>query len=242
MERFYAVRVGRRTGLFRTWDECREQIWQYPNSEFKSFYDLKDVTAYMNFKEIKQQRKEFVRTHKDSKKPLHGIGAYAFSDGSYNTTTGIYGYGGFLVYKKKFYLLIGRASDPELAKMRNVTGEIMGAMAATQKAEELGIKEFSLFYDYSGISAWATGMWEATKNGTKAYASFMRKTDITINFIPVKAHNGVNGNEYADILAKYAVGNRLSKGQLLKLTEFSHISGIQLPDIPVNTKRERIEK
>ena len=35
---WYAVRKGRREGLYRTWDECRKQVIGYPGASYKGFY------------------------------------------------------------------------------------------------------------------------------------------------------------------------------------------------------------
>lgn len=36
-KKFYAVRKGRKTGIFTTWDECRAQVHGFPCAEYKSF-------------------------------------------------------------------------------------------------------------------------------------------------------------------------------------------------------------
>ena len=45
---------------------------------------------------------------------------YAFVDGSYNSATQVYGYGGFLMDHGERYVLQGHGDDPEMASMRNV--------------------------------------------------------------------------------------------------------------------------
>ena len=35
--KYYAVRKGRNTGIYRTWDECKSQVFQYSGAEYKSF-------------------------------------------------------------------------------------------------------------------------------------------------------------------------------------------------------------
>ena len=133
---------------------------------------------------------------------------YAFVDGSFNIRTHCYGYGGFLIYDGKKEVLQGHGDDREMASMRNVAGEVCGSMAAIRRAVELGLKELTIYYDYMGIEMWADGSWKRNKEGTTAYHAYVQsvKNVIKLNFVKVKGHSGVEGNEEADRLAKEAVG------------------------------------
>ena len=45
-KKIYAVKNGRKTGIFNEWEECREQVDKYPNAEFRGFEyrsDLEDA-------------------------------------------------------------------------------------------------------------------------------------------------------------------------------------------------------
>ena len=189
--KYYAVKKGKKPGVYRTWDECKAQTDGYSGAIFKSF-------------KTKEEAEAFIDDRKEDKMPQ----VYAFVDGSFNVKTGVYGYGGFLFDGQEKYILSGSGDDAEMATMRNVAGEILGSMAAVEKALELGIKELSIYYDYMGIEMWATGAWKRNKEGTIAYHEYMNsvRDKIQINFIKVKGHSGVEGNEEADILAKKAVG------------------------------------
>ncbi len=135
--------------------------------------------------------------------------ALAYVDGSYNVASHKFGYGGILMRRDgTFETVQGAGTDPSLASMRNVAGEIHGSMAAISKARDLGIASITVFYDYMGIEMWANGQWKANKEGTIEYKAFIReaRSDIDIRFRKVAAHTGVRFNELVDKLAKGSVG------------------------------------
>ncbi|KAH9029300.1 ribonuclease H-like domain-containing protein, partial [Lactarius deliciosus] len=45
---YFAVRVGREPGIYETWDECREQVFRYPNAVYKKLKSLDKATAWVN--------------------------------------------------------------------------------------------------------------------------------------------------------------------------------------------------
>lgn len=195
-KKYYAVRVGKTPGIYLTWDDCKSMVDGYPGAKYKSFGSLAEAEAFLEGATL--QKEETVDVTEN----------YAFVDGSYNAVTGVYGYGGFLIANGEKYVLQGSGEEVEMASMRNVAGEILGSMAAVEKALELGLKELVVYYDYMGIEMWATGGWKRNKAGTIAYYEYMQqvKGQINILFKKVKGHSGVAGNEEADRLAKEAVG------------------------------------
>lgn len=205
--KYYAVRVGAKPGIYRTWDECKAVTHGYPAAQYKSFLTLAEAEQFMGSagESYAGNKQEKSGNDADNNEELS---VYAFVDGSFNAATGVYGYGGFLVYDGKKEILQGSGSDAEMASMRNVSGEILGSMAAIRKAYELHLPEVAVYYDYMGIEMWATGGWKRNKKGTIAYYDFIQsmKGKIKIRFVKVKGHSGVEGNEEADRLAKQAVG------------------------------------
>ena len=135
--------------------------------------------------------------------------ALAYVDGSFNLSTGVYGYGGVLLCRDgSIRPLQGHGRDETLRTMRNVAGEIHGSMAAIQAASDAGIASITIFYDYMGIEMWANGQWKTNKEGTRAYKAFIEaiRPRIEIRFQKVAAHTGVRFNELVDQLAKASVG------------------------------------
>jgi transposase InsO family protein len=53
-EKFYAVRVGRSTGIFLTWGECQDSVNGYRAAEFKSFKTRREAEAYLGVTQAKR--------------------------------------------------------------------------------------------------------------------------------------------------------------------------------------------
>lgn len=217
--KYYAVRTGKKPGIYQSWDDCKAMVHGYPGAVYKSFKSLAEAEAFLgDIGEIaagaggqkagENDAEEWGRTIADDTAAGMFPEIYAFVDGSYNAATKVYGYGGFLIHHGKKEILQGFGSEEEMASMRNVAGEILGSMAAVRKAIELGIDELTVYYDYLGIEMWATGAWKRNKKGTIAYYEYMQsaRQRIALHFVKVKGHSGVDGNEEADRLAKTAVG------------------------------------
>ena len=190
--KYYAVRIGRNPGIYHTWDECKRETMGFKGASFKKFSTLEDAEAFIN--EVEEEKKEsaekdelvvYVDGSYRNKDKSHSYGVYMFNDEEEYT------------YSKRFF----KDSD-----MRNVSGEIKGAMRAMEEAVKLGKKKIYLHYDYEGIRSWALGFWKTNKEGTIYYKNFYDsiKDKLEVKFIKVEAHSGVKYNELVDQLAKEA--------------------------------------
>ena len=148
--KFYAVKNGRVPGVYNSWPECEAQVKGFSGATYQSFSSYRDAALFAGI-ELSQEEPgpeasgktetvEEIKLKADSP-----TGCYAFVDGSFNSETGVYGYGGFLMEANgKKHILQGSGDDPELASMRNVAGEIQGSMAAAELALNLGVKDLDM--------------------------------------------------------------------------------------------------
>ncbi len=200
-EKFYAVRKGRKSGIYKTWDECRSLVDGFKGAQYKSFATREEAEAYLSDTESAA----FVSPKKYE--------ACAYVDGSFRAETGEFSYGMVVLRDGKEICFSEKFDDKELAAMRNVAGEIKGAQAAMQYALDEGLDEIAICHDYAGISKWCLGEWKAEKRGTMEYKRFYDgiRDKVKVKFIKVKAHSNDKYNDMADALAKDALKNSHSE-------------------------------
>ncbi len=201
--KFYAVKVGRQTGIFNSWEECKKQVDGYPSASYKSFKTAAEAAAYIG---LIPNQKAIANANNSPADFVTDNTAIAYVDGSYNISTCEYGYGVVFFYNgEEIHLKKGFPKD-DLAAMRNVAGEIKGSEAAISYAVSKHISSIKIYHDYEGISKWCTGEWKANKEGTIAYRDFYNnaKKQLKIEFVKVKGHSGDTYNDIADRLAKEA--------------------------------------
>ena len=214
--KFYAVRVGRTPGIYNSWDDCKAQIDGFSGATYKSFKTAAEAAEFMGWGEsakqvsLEMESNTVQKSSNNSSKNIEDIDLenVAYVDGSFNVATGEFSYGVVMFNNGEEITFNKSFSDPELASMRNVAGEIKGAEAAMEYAYKNGMKTLTIYHDYEGISKWPLKQWAANKEGTKAYQEFYNniKEYVDIKFVKVKGHSGDKYNDLADKLAKEALG------------------------------------
>lgn len=206
-KKIYAVRKGHKTGLFNTWAECQKATAGYSGAEFRGFTEKEEALAFLNMETTKT-------VSGDKSKEAAGVVevpenmVIAYVDGSFEKSIGRYAFGCVLLTPDGQEIReSGSGSDPAGVAIRNVAGEMLGAMNAVKWAQENGYPAVEIRYDYEGVEKWVTGVWRAKTPLTSKYAVHMQEAGkkIQISFCKVAAHTGNYYNEEADQLAKSAL-------------------------------------
>lgn len=206
-KKIYAVRKGHKTGLFNTWAECQKATAGYSGAEFRGFTEKEEALAFLNMETTKT-------VSGDKSKEAAGVVevpenmVIAYVDGSFEKSIGRYAFGCVLLTPDGQEIReSGSGSDPAGVAIRNVAGEMLGAMNAVKWAQENGYPVVEIRYDYEGVEKWVTGVWRAKTPLTSKYAVHMQEAGkkIQISFCKVAAHTGNHYNEEADQLAKSAL-------------------------------------
>ncbi len=205
--KYYAVRKGRNTGIFTTWNACSNAVKGFSGAEYKSFTDIKEAEVYLqkessslvDFNFTDEQKEEMI----NSKTTIN-----AFVDGSYDDEQKKYAFGLVALGLGETYEDSCVDFEPMALPMRNVAGELLGAITAMEYCLENNVKNLNLYFDYEGIEKWAIGDWKCNKIKTKEYKEFYDsiKDRLNVKFFKVPAHTEVEYNERVDTLAKQALG------------------------------------
>lgn len=190
-------------GGHREVDECRV------SGESKATSGRKSTGKSRTYEKGKASEKKKGQLPDREKRPL-GIGdpqggLVAYVDGSYEHSVKRYAFGCvFILPDDTVYVENGSGSNPDTARLRNVSGEMLGAMYAVRWAIKNRFSRIELRYDYEGIEKWVTGEWKSKTELTQKYAVAMRRwmENIQMRFTKVEAHANVYYNELADRLAK----------------------------------------
>lgn len=191
--KYYAVKQGRKTGVFTSWEECKQAVEGFSNAIYKSFANYDDAHNFLF------EKKKNIKGKKDS--------VFAYIDGSYDDSKKAFSYAGIIFNNGKRIEFSDVNDSEELVELRNVAGELFAAMYVMNYAKKNNIKEITIYYDYAGIEMWATNKWKANLKLTQKYSTYSQEImkDVNIIFSKVKSHSGIEYNEQVDKLTKIAL-------------------------------------
>ncbi|MDD2505257.1 MAG: viroplasmin family protein [Bacilli bacterium] len=199
---YYAVKVGKKVGVFDNWDECSESTKGFKGAKYKKFSTIEEANIYLT----QSDEEQVIATAKEllSLADINDNEIIVYTDGSFNKDYDYVSYGCVCLSKNNpEYRISGVAVDKY--DSNQVFGEIKGVLEALDYAIYKGFKKAYVMHDYEGLGKWITKEWRLKSQISMDYNDEIekRKKSIEIDFIKVAAHTGNKYNEIADKLAKY---------------------------------------
>lgn len=187
--------------IVNTWGECLSFVKGVKGAKYKSFEDINEAKKFLNDGEklLRKENKEY---------PMDCLHVYV--DGSYSTATEEYSYG-MVAMKNNVVLHIesGAGKNESASNIRQIAGELEGAIKGVQYALLNNEKRVVIFHDYVGICYHATGFWERREESSKNYYMKMNElmsSGVEVIFVKVDSHTGDLFNELVDEKCKEKLG------------------------------------
>lgn len=189
--------------ILKSWPETERLIKGVPGAIYSGFITEQEAIDYLGTEDPLKNKSE--RNY-----PLDGLHCYV--DGSFNENLNNYSFALVCVQNGEVLDVdYGLGTNPKAVSMRQIGGELLGAIKALLYAEKTRAKEVVIFHDYKGVAYHATGYWKRDNAFSEDYYNWMQNffrkfPDIKVHFVKVDAHTGDEFNEIADGLAKKALG------------------------------------
>lgn len=207
MRKYYAIKNGNtnRSLILFNWEDAKTEVKGAKGVIYKKFDSITEADDFLKSLEKEDEVNVLADDSELGLTSKEIIDIYV--DGSYNNLDGKYSYGAVVVENGAEIDNFYKSMKDEYSSMRNVSGEVYGAINAMKYALEKNYKKLNLYFDYQGIESWALGTWKRNNNLTKSYHEFYKKIskELSVNFVKVKGHSGDKFNDRADELAKKAL-------------------------------------
>lgn len=204
---FYAVKVGRETGIFESWEECDKHTFKFKGAVYKGFVKREDAEAYLATQEAVQSKR--YESTEEVMEDVREKEMVAFVDGS-NLSCGSKFSWGVVTFSNELGKVDfnGKSDDERWISYRNVAGELFSSVKAIQFAIDNNMEKITIYHDYAGIRHSALGEWDTGNKLSQEYQAYFKKAEkvIDINFVKSEGHTDDKFNEEADVLAKSALG------------------------------------
>ena len=128
------------------------------------------------------------------------------TDGSFMQNPERCGFGAYIRDDQtEIWSISGYTTEERYLKSWNISSELIAAILGVAYASVKGVREVTLYYDYTGVENFVTGSFKAKSEISKLYLMIMKYfqyvVGMQIHFVKVKGHSGHIDNEIADSLA-----------------------------------------
>ncbi len=206
---FYAVKVGRKPGIYKAWEECSAQVAGFVGAKYRGFTSLEDTEAFLK---DDGEADKISRPNVDNLTGLRKV--FIYTDGTTIGNPGLGGYATVLIY--------GNHRKEISGGVRLTTSSRMELMAALVGLGRLKIKCSVTLYSDSKYLAdsiqlgwaenWRAHGWRKKDGNVIANIDLWKqllqqcdKHDVTVEWIA--GHEGNRENERCDELARQALAD-----------------------------------
>jgi ribonuclease HI len=200
--KYYAVKKGRKVGIYQSWDECKAQTEGYSGAIYKGFKTRKEAENYLN---------EVDGLNKDTKAKDNCLNAYinGYSDKCIPACS----FGAIVVSNDKTKISYGKRTDIESTELLDVSGEITGAIKAMRIGSSMpgSYSKLVIHHSYEGIAKWCDGTQTIDSELSRKYVSEYKEISEVIPIEFISMESGIEDRYYdsAYKLAKYALEDDL---------------------------------
>jgi len=205
MSKFYVVKKGLQPGIYRTWDEAKQQVHQFKGAEYKSFKTQKEADYYLQQNNVNNQQN------------FNQYDLIIYTDGSCQNKKGGYGLV-FIQNDNKLNNNIDKKINKKINKkidIKTFYDKVPFDPCTNNIAELYAIKQALLLADKNQTillksdSLYAInsvqGHYQSVKNGELIKECIDLVKQFKMTFEHVYAHQGEYYNEMVDQLAKLGV-------------------------------------
>lgn len=194
--KYYAVRAGRKPGIYLSWPDCQAQTKGFKGAQFKSFESEAEARAYLKDNAIEEN----MVTIEVDELFTEGL-LCAYTDGSFEK--GCPPKSGYGISFVRDGQEIGHefGPSPEHTDLWNVGAELKAATRAIDMAIAMGEPELVICHDLKNIQMWGDGLWKCNNDATQTFREHVqeaRENGLTVVFGWVRGHCGDTYNEKAD--------------------------------------------
>lgn len=165
MCKVYAVRSGKQTGIFNTWEECQSATKGYSGAEYKSFKSMADAEQYM-------------RGDAPLSVSLSSVGVLLTFTSKLKGDVLKF----TVTLQSKLMTDVVSVETDVSGYPLSLVSDILPVVTGLYRAKSLGISEVTVVHRNEGIEAWYTGAWSANTDFTRQYAAVARSLGLVLKF------------------------------------------------------------
>lgn len=165
MCKVYAVRSGKQTGIFNTWEECQSATKGYSGAEYKSFKSMADAEQYM-------------RGDAPLSVSLPSVGVLLTFTSKLKGDVLKF----TVTLQSKLMTDVVSVETDVSGYPLSLVSDILPVVTGLYRAKSLGISEVTVVHRNEGIEAWYTGAWSANTDFTRQYAAVVRSLGLVLKF------------------------------------------------------------